>query len=147
VAGEANAYAMTATHIPATEEELDRWLVNAQTQAVKPGDVAHMVLCGSVERLVGEVVLGRSLHRLERDKLEDAKRAERANAVLLQRAEQRIAELQRELDEMTTNRNLLKEEERLRREADAYVELLRREAGLPPGREPSLLLWIREKKK
>lgn len=105
MAGEANRYAMVSTFIPATEEQLDHWLKLARdAEGTPPDRDAKMVtvrrlsqLVDAAQRLVQEVVLGRSMLRLKQEELEEAQRRERANAVLLQRAEEalRVAEQRR----------------------------------------------------
>lgn len=104
MSGEANHHAMHATHVPATDDELDSWVSRAlQGVGVNPLSwAAH-----AVARLVQEVILLRSLCRIEKERKEEATRRERANAVLLQRAEARATELQRQLDDMTTEKNRL----------------------------------------
>ncbi len=101
MAGEANTYAMGNSFIPATEDELDRWLQQATYYVVENEmlsvEGAAELFHGVVPRLVQEVVLTRSFVRLKKDDLEEARRRERANAVLLQRAEEalRVSEQRR----------------------------------------------------
>jgi hypothetical protein len=105
VAGEAAQHAMMATHIPASDEELDRWLVTAR-EAEQVAALGGLPL--AVQRLVSEVILLRSLAKTERTQADEARASARAEGYKHQRAEGTRDRLAAELGEALSREAALK---------------------------------------